>query len=79
MLILTYMLFLRAIFEKRFFIFLLKLESLIILMFIIGFHFFLGANALICVLIIAVLEGCAGLICLVNKIRRLGRDMVSII
>lgn len=73
------MFFFRAVFERRFFMFLLKLESIIILLFIIRFNIFLGANALICILIIAVLEGCAGLICLVSKIRNVGGDIVLVI
>nr|YP_004581401.1 NADH dehydrogenase subunit 4L [Tubulipora flabellaris]ACB12464.1 NADH dehydrogenase subunit 4L [Tubulipora flabellaris] len=73
--LLLYLLMFSTVFERSFFMFLLKLESIIMLIFFLSFYYYFTGNALICILMMAVVEGCMGLICLISKIRSSGDDM----
>lgn len=76
--IIMYILFSRILFETSFFLFLLKLESMIILIYFISNYYFEIWGVSIIILIIAVVEGCLGLICLIKKIRIKGKDLIQV-
>uniref|UniRef100_A0AAU8L2J5 NADH dehydrogenase subunit 4L n=1 Tax=Bryozoa sp. TaxID=2813608 RepID=A0AAU8L2J5_9BILA len=76
--VLILILYISSIYETSLFLFLLKLESMIVLMYFMSYFIFYSSDFLICMLVMAIVEGCMGLICLIIKIRNEGKDLIFI-